>query len=998
MSDIGVDARHKNRLNQIERVDKKARQVFSKYFPNPEHIPQQESFWKKWGQFIDEITNTFGQFRDYRRAFNLGVKNVLDYRKHYHWTVNPPSYIVTHKSPKPLRTLSWMQLAWQGYAFYQSWYFDDLCAHTAQSKEQAFRHLILSFIYHSGHANPDIVDAFQQLVATSEIQVCCWESSPFISINIESAKFNTNVTAEGKSITQFHCYLHPITLGLLCLWRRWRRKRWDPPKNENELVTLLVGRHCPLTFSQLCQTSVYVAENENGLSISQALIEYMIGKTKSYGIPTSNLARLSHPQVFPVCDVEYNRSPVTTNREAVHNSRRTHPNSSDLMDSLKECFCPKVARPQNKNALKADLDKLLSQQSRTGCIHQRILVQWYRHKLQTCGVSTLKTYHSRMTRKWMFLCETYPLHELKGDELEHLYQQVIDSHTTNKSKLYFAGRLQDLHAFAVEHGVLPAISSNYLHTDPTQSHTRAAFVDEALFTALLNSISSAKGLNEADQLCLQSMCIISYRCGLRLGELIKLRMKDIEPSNIGWISVRNTHLGKNKTASSLRKVPVKPLLLTHEADILKRYEGLRQQQGLGKKHPFFSIGADPKLPLEAIRISIFIGELLKALTQLDYFVFHHLRHSCLSRFQLMLEMDSTNQLPQQLSPYGKKQTDSIRGLIFGQSSINGYDSIASMAGHESPSMTFEHYFHFSDWIVAQKLKKANFSMSKAGMSLVGMLPKKVRVKERAEENPLPYLMKSLSVELLPANIEKGIIPSIKVDEDKEIISLPICYRALELHQQGFNDEDICSRLQISEKTLRKWIVNAKVIKEIFVESSGQRYSRHFSSARVTKLLPAPLKTAIEIKTQNQYIRDLKHHYSRNQQAIVNATIYALHHVSVSRSGIHFNSPDQLITFLEATHLFIPKSHWRAATQFTNTSERKSDWCNALKSITTYCERRSVGRSKRSQGSVRLELVHPRTRLNKTEQAKSSSHLLIHLFHMMGIMMINPHHADNNRAK
>jgi hypothetical protein len=45
--------------------------------------------------------------------------------------------------------------------------------------------------------------------------------------------------------------------------------------------------------------------------------------------------------------------------------------------------------------------------------------------------------------------------------------------------------------------------------------------------------------------------------------------------------------------------------------------------------------------------------------------------------------------------------------------MNGYDVIASLAGHESPRMTFEHYFHFSDWIVAPKLKESTFHFLKA---------------------------------------------------------------------------------------------------------------------------------------------------------------------------------------------------------------------------------------------------------------------------------------------
>ncbi|MCL9774016.1 hypothetical protein [Vibrio methylphosphonaticus] len=172
---------------------------------------------------------------------------------------------------------------------------------------------------------------------------------------------------------------------------------------------------------------------------------------------------------------------------------------------------------------------------------------------------------------------------------------------------------------------------------------------------------------------------------------------------------------------------------------------------------------------------------------------------------------------------------------------------------------------------------------------------------------------------------------------------------------------------------------------------------HFSNARSKKLLPSALKTSIEMKTQNQYIKDLKEHYQQHHEAIVDTITYALKHASVSRSGIHFNSPMELSKFLETTHLFIPKSHWRAATQYLDSSIKKSEWLDALKGIKTYKERKPSGRSKKAQGAVRLELVHPSSRMNNESKTKQSSPLLLHLFHMMGIMMMNLNSGDETAS-
>lgn len=77
-----------------------------------------------------------------------------------------------------------------------------------------------------------------------------------------------------------------------------------------------------------------------------------------------------------------------------------------------------------------------------------------------------------------------------------------ETQPTIKSQKYFTARLKDLHGFAVEHYNFAQISEQYPHSDPTQTHTRAGFIDEALFLALLNTIEASNDFDDADKLCL----------------------------------------------------------------------------------------------------------------------------------------------------------------------------------------------------------------------------------------------------------------------------------------------------------------------------------------------------------------------------------------------------------------------------------------------------------------------------------------------------------------
>lgn len=992
---IGIEARSKKRLKQTERVQAKANQLFEKQFPNPDRAPSNERFHDKWMLYLTNIADTFGVHKDYRRAFNFAVKQILIYQKKYSWKVTPPSYLVTDKPPRQLRTLEWTQRSWQVYAFYQDW-FEQLTSKPTRSQPQSFRNVVLSFMFHSGNCSPCVVQSFVDAISDDNYPIQQWNETAFISLCTDDKSFNTNIKVEGQHLTHFHCYLHPFTLGLMRIWHRWKEKSWHAPENKSCLMRTLTDSALSITFDQFCHSAVYVCEQHTEVAISQALTEYQIGKIKSYSVPTCDMVRLAYPQVALVENIKAHNELSAPNVLIPKKNNNESDTSFNTYQKLKACFYPKNrVQTLSKKDLSKSLKNLTDQMNAyPSLISERMLVDWYLHKLNTtCGVATIKRYHANLSRKWLYLCNQNRLETLDSDELESIYRHAIESQSTAKSQKYFTERLKDLHSFAVTHYDFSEVTTQYLHSDPTQSHTRAGYIDEALFLALIEAINTAHDLHENDKLCLQTICIIAYRCGLRISEIKKLRLKDVELSQIGWLSIRSSYLGKNKTASSLRKVPLHPLLLDYEKEIVARYFHLKFEEQPSKTKPFFSLGEEANLPINTFEVSHLIGALLKTLSLNDHLVFHHLRHSCLSKLQIVLEVEDCEYTPKQLIPYNQKQLKKIRNTLFGASKLTGYAVIAAFAGHESPSMTFMHYFHFSDWIVAHNLQQAKYPLAKNQACHLGLLPKSTL--NRININDLnatsnSYLLNKLHVSYLAPKIKEGRIPTLSLEKtEHELISIPICYQALTLYSDGFQRNEICTRFRLKPDTLAKWIDNANRVKRLFIESRGKQYSRHFTKARTDKLLPAQLKTREEQLRLTQYASKLKTAYidSSKRSAIKSAVIYALEHTSTSRSGVYLSSPEELAVFIQATHPFIPKSHWRAATQFIEKSIMRDEWKSVLKGITTYSERKPSGRSKKSNGAVRLELVHPKRTQEPMENIKQSSSALIYLFHMMGIMML-----------
>ena len=996
MVSIGTEARESNRLKTIERVKRHTQQLLDKYFPNPSNRPTPELFESNWLKFIGELEKTFGTQRDYRLAFNAAIRTVKRYQEQFCWKVSPPSFLVTHKEPTQLRTFPWLKDAWAVHRFYEEWFNNGLLSKKLHEPADIYQSLILSLIFHSGQCSANVITAFCHDLIQGPLKLQHWQNHIFTTLTLDDSKLNTNCYVNDEAKTLYHCYFHPITLGLLRLWLAANKTDWIPPKDSRELYkTLCAGitppAHLPTSLTDFCKAAIYTCETIDGIELSEALVEYRIGRTKSYALPPSNLPRIIEPKVNQALNnhfYQFNKD-ITIERKNQVKSSKGRTNGMPAL--IKQCLADE--NPNEKlspNRLRDNLEQLAASIELSEA--ESVLIHWFIYKTWSCTTSTLRQYNANLTRKWLYIGQECELSSLSSEDIEQLYKNLVFSHKSAKSQKYFAMRLKDLHGFAVQNYSFPELTSSYFHVDAGQQHTRSGFIDEGLFSALLNNIQQLVDLNNAEKICLQSLCILSYRCGLRLNELKKLQLKHIEASSTGWIEIRENRFGDNKTASSLRKVPLFPLLLEHEKQIVSKHLQSKMATRTSMGNLVFTFGQNINQPFDTFLVSNFVSETLKALSGLSYLVFHHLRHSCFSRLHLLLELDDElNDIPN-IVPYNKQQRHKIRFTITGKSLQNGYYALAAFAGHESPEMTFSHYLHFSDWIAATKINKATYNISQKQAVQLGLSSRRHHRHHNGNVLPndlLPYLIKKLKIAPIQSIVKNGITPTqVDVGADTKIISIPVCYQVLEHYEDGISIQEIAYKYRIEQETIDKWLANAQHIKSLKTKTGKQR-SRHFSEAREHRLLPGKLKSTAENKLVNKAIAKLRHNYRSQKAEITEMLLYALNNTSESKSGIYFNNPEVLSQFIKTSQVMVPKSSWRAITLYHGNSMIREEWEKALQGFKQRQGKTSSPNSKPGTGAVRLELISPDEKkiTAKTGHSKHSSHLLIYLIHMMGIMML-----------
>jgi hypothetical protein len=301
---IGEEKRHKDRLKHMDAVKKHARQQFEKFFPNPTNIPSEDYYLLNWDNYTQSLLKAFGQQKDFRLAFNHGINIVKEYQITYSWPFSPASYLVTNKPESQLRNKDWLEKAWALYDTYQQW-LNDYIVHNQNDIEFRYKSLLLSLIFDSGQCNEDVVIAFnQELKKQNHLPLFYFKKYIFATVRLDNNNLNTNEYVNGLAITTYQCYLSLKTLGQLKLWQNLNKTGWEYPKDKNQLFGKIISglpynNKRPTTLKKFCSVSAFWFEKHGNSQISEALLEYRIGKTSSYSLPISNLKRLITPTIYP---------------------------------------------------------------------------------------------------------------------------------------------------------------------------------------------------------------------------------------------------------------------------------------------------------------------------------------------------------------------------------------------------------------------------------------------------------------------------------------------------------------------------------------------------------------------------------------------------------------------------------------------------------------------------------------------------------------------------
>jgi|GEM_PF-3378236 len=570
-------------------------------------------------------------------------------------------------------------------------------------------------ITRSGLCIPEAVEALaRQLTMSKPIHQRSWRL--WCELKFVSKKRATNILEEDGCKTSMPWYPSDHCLGVLAKFLKLPLREREYLRHENKKLAwnalkhffkVSTGNKPPFkSLEKLCWVAPCVTERMDGVRISEALFQQMIGRTASVSLPSSY--RLADAQKQPLQDIPLKLS----QRQKDLPFWKSNKGNFRAM-KLRINHILKETGPSNqvfdKKRIAEKLQQFTDSNAKGTCVEALLL--WYQDVLLRNVPNTALRYHGEVFDCWVSLFAEVSASEVSGEDFYHLYQEILDLKKEGKPRNYLAGRLAEFHDFAVQNLGYEELPEPIRPMGKYAPHVRSGYVEYKVFLHTLYVVRSFEDEWGPYRKQLELLCILAYRTGLRIGELLHLQVKDFKDikGNGNWvIEVRHNIYRFLKSNSSERRIYLSPLLNKAELELLKS-----RLFGKDDNDLLFHATYDARLPLDPTSVSLKIGSVLKHVSGIPEMVFHHFRHTAFSNLHILLEKEYW--AFSRMTGYSEEQAQKIHRSITGNEFVQRdiYHLLARFTGHASPETTFLSYLHFNDLIVHLKIRKSQDSYSLA---------------------------------------------------------------------------------------------------------------------------------------------------------------------------------------------------------------------------------------------------------------------------------------------
>lgn len=325
------------------------------------------------------------------------------------------------------------------------------------------------------------------------------------------------------------------------------------------------------------------------------------------------------------------------------------------------------------------------------------------------AIGTIYSYVTDISKPLIEFCSEVDFVELTEAELTDVYQRVINCGSKN-TRASRAKSLRWFHEFCEEEFDIPELDWGDVAPGLTndKSNVSANLVTFSEYGIAKSLIKNHPHLNLRDRQLNEVALILIYRCGLRLGELMRLTVSDLILQEKSVLLVRNGIYGKTKSRAGIRQVPWLGRLDEYEKTLVEGWVNHRKSIANGDPWAaIFGIAEESRTLEVRLRLSRILVEVLRFVTGDPTVKIHHLRHGAgTSALSIALSIGCSGKVADSTFGWFNYKSDAMQNIasefcefhlgLSAQTRRIIY-AISQVLGHSSPRTTSWHYGHLLDF-------------------------------------------------------------------------------------------------------------------------------------------------------------------------------------------------------------------------------------------------------------------------------------------------------------
>ena len=939
----GIEQREKNRQKNLANKLKKARQSAEKLAERVIDLDKvaiaedkQAEFDEQWQAFEKQLKNDL-QCRTtstYAHGYNAGIKQIQQQIEARELEVSFPCFIVIEQRPIHFRDKTWFL---NGKAWHQV--YVDWLESFNQPKTLNITDILLSLILQSGIVDKPILQYILLQITSKKMVIHQVFDLPFVLFSPDEPikGYATNVRVGEQNQTQLLKFLSPITATLI---QRFINQDTTHPQiaiySDKLLGNILHDVYYPFkTARQQTQlnAALYVMEHHNGFDVSEMTLAILQGKPKTYSLPIANWQVLIQNRRHN--EVKLGKLDITNPTHSSNHRKKTNKLLSIKVKKLFDSQSHKLSKNELSENLAYLIDELLRNHAPTNEI---AIIRWLAYKLTTCKPSSVQTYSNRLTNRWLALSYELDIDIFDEEDYEALYEEMLIQTKNDSAKEDLAVLLDDFHRFLVKQFRAVSITPLASGTIP---HHKTAYLSETMFQAILTACDD-QPIGQHDKNNLKTALILAHRLGMRIGEITKLKLKEISLL-LEYCEIRDNQYANNKSSSALRRLPIELMLLPDDFAVIRQVYESRKLNN----HTTL-IATEGGQALLKSNFSQQITSLIQQVTGLDNLSTHSLRHSCISNLQLMLFLTDddyqTIMHPALISlykflPYSPSTAKAIIKQLFGELAFQSNYVIAGFAGHAHPEVSYQSYIHFIDMLMGIILWQIDYQLSETqAKNLLGLPRRKLDLcQDKMAFNS--YLIKKLKCKNLPTLTSKTLVSQQSLRPQKYTFDAVKAVLG-SYHKHNFDNQ--CRYYHVAKEVAVKWLANAKMLRDderFFTKVGKSRlFEKDDNSIVLTKKL-----TAFESKINTKLMNNFRQHFVEptHRADLAFFIHYILTHALSHDATLVFDKVEDLQRFLQAinllelkTYTFLTVHHLSAQDKISEANWQKT-WVNLAKNHIAY---------------------------------------------------------------